>query len=269
MITGQYNENDIHKIEKRIEYLTKEKQKLEDYLRKKRKSGLKECFIEAEEIKKNIGNWNMKEYLPYKDMPLSILFLGACSGEWSAQSHYIGNLPGFGGFILVAGGKRILVDPGRTTLDNLLASGIHPKKIDHIIVTHSHWDCIRDLLLVIMAASGSPLEMGLKKNRRLELIAARSVIYGLPMSEEVIRKYLKRFLKYFKDEDEDEETIKAQLRKLSTTQPATLNLYDLDFRLARKYQILKIDRRYEISPDICIYTRRSYHPEIYDAGILR
>ncbi|MBN2372924.1 sigma 54-interacting transcriptional regulator [bacterium] len=255
------DEKDTHKIDKAMQILQKIKDEGYKKLERKMKglNRLKEYSDEAEEIKANLGHWNNIEILPYADMPLSILLLGACSGEWAAQSYYIGLLPGFGGFLLNIGNKKILVDPGRTTLDNLLGANINPKSIDYIIVTHSHWDCTRDLLLSIMAASGLNNEAEDKK--RLKLLAARSVIYGSPMNEDDINKYRKYLLK--KNKVEDEDALKASLKKIQAAQPAILNANDLFNRLNFEFETMKIGKMYKIEQDVIIYARRSYHPETY------
>lgn len=213
---------------------------------------------EAQIIARQMDEWKaLNPTTPNPDAPLSALFLGALSGEWAAQSRYRGTLPGFGGFVIVADGKYLLIDPGRSTLANLYAADIHPRILDYVIVTHSHWDCVRDLPLVVMAASETHISSVRSGPPKLRLLAPKSVLEGHQMDvDAVVEDDL------FPARHNCEAT-RQRLRQFPTMNPPALGAFDLFVRLGEQFDTLEIDKQYEISPAVELWTRFSYHRDTF------
>lgn len=236
----------------------------------KRQNAFEGCCLEANTITDELDRW--VRHMPLASRrceqkgPLSVLFLGACSGEWAARTRYRGVLPGFGGFLVLANGHSILVDPGRGTFSSLLSEEIHPTSLDAVIATHAHWDCVRDLGLIVMAATGRRVGVTDKLDSRLKLFADRSVLHGLPMD-----------LNKFKDRDDSQqvqgrELDEAAMRQLEEQQhlftalmPASLTPFDLYFRLRGRFAAIGIAESHSIFPGVDLHTRCSYHTVSYGA----
>jgi transcriptional regulator with AAA-type ATPase domain/ribonuclease BN (tRNA processing enzyme) len=258
----------IREFEERREQIDK---RIEDLRRLKaaRKNAFESCCREAQEISKRMDEWKpLLSPNPFPNAPLSVLFLGAVSGEWAAQSRYRGTLPGFGGFLVVADGLKIVVDPGRSTLGHLHAAEIHPRELDYLIATHSHWDCVRDLPTVINAATHTNMTSAHSGPPRLRLLATSSVLRGRLMDVKAII------------EDElfpahaQVAVARQRLSELPTMNAPAVHAFDLFVRLGGQFATLEIDKRYELSQQVEIRTRPSHHldargvPEIPGLDIL-
>ena len=119
---------------------------------------------------------------------LSVLFCGGCAGEWASRSWYTGKLSPFGGILLSVGDHHILIDPGRNTYKQLTKARFKIADLDHLIITHNHFDCTRDARLIVLAATPQSVnaKTGCKitPNRKLHLLAHSSVLYGEEFSSE-------------------------------------------------------------------------------------
>jgi len=230
--------------------LEQEIKKLQSCLnvRNKTKSILKtqliSCMKESEDIRRFIHNKREKESLALTgDESMKCYFLGGCSGAWIAKANYEGPLPGTGGFVLIAGNLKILIDPGPGSLAALYNIDLDPSQLTHIIVTHSHWDCIRDLELIIMAAmkTGGP-----PNQTALEILAPASVIYGQPVScGDVSGKSASSFV------------------DLSHVfeQPPVLNVLGFCRGAKNKIKIIQINDEFPLSRGVDLVIRKSFHQE--------
>ena len=216
-----------------------------------RKESIEVYSREAIQISQGLDEWIGKAPIdPHPDRAAKALFLGACSGEWAARSRYRGDLPGFGGFLLCLGGKRILVDPGNQTFSALLSQSYHPSHLDYVIATHSHWDCVRDLDLILMAAN--PVSGKSKSGPQLELLADKSVIFGTAMNVDAV-------LESPSTKTVVDESQRKRLDEFPFVNPAVVSVYDLFVRLRGRFRAIEIDQRYELAPNLQLYTRRSHH----------
>jgi transcriptional regulator with GAF, ATPase, and Fis domain/ribonuclease BN (tRNA processing enzyme) len=216
------------------------------------------CRQEARKVARHMDDWRPPQTAtPFPGDPFSLLFLGALSGEWAAQSRYRGALPDFGGFLLVAGGLNILIDPGRSTLSNLHAANIHPRTLDYVIATHGHWDCVRDLPLLIMAATDTHVTTARRGRPRLHLLAPRSVLNGYPMDVNAVLQD-----PYFVAHD-NIAVIQQRLSQFTTMNAPALNAFDLFVRLGGNFETLEIGRRYPLSDQVEIRTRQSFHRDTF------
>jgi DNA-binding NtrC family response regulator len=170
----------------------------------------------------------------------------------------------------VAGGKLILIDPGLSTVDNLIAAGIPPSFLHTIIVTHNHWDCTRELSLVLMAASGPAPELTNGPNSSLRLFASHSVVHGLPMDVDAVLAHKSHFPDYA-----SEEALRTGVQAFGFTQPAALNAFDIFGRLGGRVRCLDLGEEYDILGKECnkgskvlLFTRPSYHRETYGASLI-
>jgi ribonuclease BN (tRNA processing enzyme) len=236
---------------------------LRQELEKKTKK-LDEYRQQAIENSQNLDAW-VDSFVPSFQEPnlgegFSLLFLGACSGEWAARTRYRGDLPGFGGFLLLAEGKRILVDPGQGTFSSLISDSvrIHPSFLDDVIVTHVHRDCVHDLELIVIAACLRGIETSEKPKSCLNLWAEKTVLFGHPIDKSFMLQKLSPIENY-KYSKSCKEILKKDLEKFSHEVPGTLNLYDLFSRLEGRFTQIEIDKCYDLHPNIKLYTRRSYH----------
>jgi ribonuclease BN (tRNA processing enzyme)/type II secretory pathway predicted ATPase ExeA len=237
-------------IDRRIEELTSLRSACDD--------AFASCCQEARMISKRMDGWEpLLPPDPFPNAPLAVLFLGAVSGEWAAQSRYRGTLPGFGGFLLVAGGLKIVVDPGRSTLGNLHAAEIHPRTLDYLIATHSHWDSVRDLPTVIMAATHTHMNSARTGPPRLRLLAAQSALQGHPMDVNMV----------VEDElfpaHEEVALARQRLSQLPTINAPALHAFDLFVRLGGQFDTLEIDKQYKLSEEVEIRTRPSHHRDTF------
>ena len=224
---------------------------------------LRRCLEEAEAVQRGMDDWMVAEAAREKkpsEFPLCVRFLGACSGEWLARSRYRGTLPGFGGFLVEADGKRILVDPGRGTVDGLHEERILPRSLDCIVSTHAHWDCTRDLGLAIMAATGPAPDGSRLRNDRLRLLAGQSVISGFRMDAGALLRRLRRMGLLA-----DEKRTRDEIEGFAYSQPAVVNSFDLFCRLGGRAEVLEIGRVYRVGPSVEIHARRSHHSETFGA----
>jgi transcriptional regulator with AAA-type ATPase domain/ribonuclease BN (tRNA processing enzyme) len=254
-VTSDDNDRRIRELERRRDELD---ERIEELKRQKaaRLNAFESCCQEARTIAKHMDEW--KPLLapdPFPNAPLSVLFLGALSGEWAAQSRYRGALPGFGGFLVIAGGLKIVVDPGRSTLGNLHAAEIHPRTIDYLIVTHSHWDCVRDLPIVINAATHTNMTSAHSGPPRLRLLATPSVLRGRLMDVKAIIED-ELFPAHAKV-----AVARQRLSELPTMNAPAVHAFDLFVRLGGQFGALEIDKRYELSEQVEIRTRASHHLE--------
>ena len=251
------------KIARHEEALARLRSRRED-LKDREAAALRACFREAEKVRNGMDEWMNGRRLsrpraPFADAPVAMLLLGGCGGEWAARSRYRGRLPGFGGVYVRALNTHILIDPGRSTLVNLQAAGISPRDLERIIVTHNHWDCVRDLGLVINAASGSSEYGKPAEEHRLRLLAARSVLYGSPMNPEAVLagdRWRSRF--------PDTEALREALRHFPLAEPPVLGFEDLFGQLHQNFETLEIrDEPYRLQEGADLYTRPSYHHEFF------
>ena len=244
-------------VESRIEELRRALVGLEaerEDLRKK--SRLESYSAQAVEITQQMDDWIGEAPAdPYPDCTLSALFLGACSGEWAARSRYRGELPGFGGFMLCLAGKRILIDPGNQTFSALLSEGYHPTHLDLVVATHSHWDCVRDLDLIIMAANPVLAGRDARAERQPRLLADRSVLYGLPMDAPSVvdAGETQRRTGFSATE------LSRKLAMFAAMSPAAVNVYDLFVRLGGRFEALDIGNHIELFDSVTLNVRQSYH----------
>ena len=223
----------------------------------------KGCCLEARMIAKHMDEWKpLQAPDPFPNAPLSVLFLGAVSGEWAAQSRYRGALPGFGGFLVVAGGLKIVVDPGRSTLSNLHAAEIHPRTLDYLIATHNHWDCVRDLPTVIMAATHMHMNSVRSGPPRLRLLAAKSTLQGHPMDVNTVVEDA------LFPAHEEVAVAKRRLSELPTMNAPALHAFDLFVRLGGQFDTLEIDKQYKLSEEVEIRTRPSHHRDTFGVPVI-
>ena len=180
---------EIQETQKRLQLLQLLQQE-----REKETNKLTDYREQALEISQHLDAW-VDSFVPSFREPkpgeeVFLLFLGACSGEWAARTRYRGILPGFGGFLLLAEGKRILVDPGQGTFSSLISDAvrIHPSLLDDVIVTHVHRDCVHDLELIVMAACPRGIETSEKPKSCLSLWAEQTVLFGHPMDKTFVYK---------------------------------------------------------------------------------
>ena len=247
----QGTQGKLHVLEQELEReLEKDAKKLSNYRE------------EALENSQHLDAW-VDSFVPSFREPnpgeeVFLLFLGACSGEWAARTRYRGILPGFGGFLLLAEGKQILVDPGQGTFSSLISDSvrIHPSVLDDVIVTHPHRDCVHDLELIVMAADLRGMEASEKPKSHLSLWAEKTVLFGHPIDQTFVLQKLSQIEKYHHTR---QEILQKALEKFSYEVPGTLNLYDLFSRLEGRFTQIEIDHCYDLHPNIKLYTRRSYH----------
>lgn len=202
------------------------------------------CMKESEEIQRFIHNKGEKESLALTgDESMKCYFLGGCSGAWIAKANYEGSLPGTGGFVLIAGNLKILIDPGPGSLAALYNIDLDPSQLTHIIVTHNHWDCVRDLELIIMAA----MKTGAPANQTaLALLAPASVIYGQPVScGEMSGKSALSFV--------DMSHVFEQ--------PPVLNVSGFCRGAENTIKIIRINDDFPLSRDLDLFIRKSFHQE--------
>ena len=184
---------------------------------------------------------------------VAIAFFGACGGEWVAHVHYLGDLPGFGGFMIFAGGVNLLVDPGRGSLDSMRALGIDPGSLDMVIATNKHWDTTRDLNLILMASTGP---WSGKEARPPRLLSTRSVLYGHAIKKSSPVNH-ENYVRY-----SGEKQVQQTYGDVVLFQPPVVSVHDLIARLKGQYGLLEIGKKYVVSKDLTIYTRESYHTEL-------
>jgi len=250
--TGQLN-----LIESRIADAKRELAKLEleriDLLKRSR---FESFSAQAVEITRRMDDWiGAAPPDPYPDCLVSALFFGACSGEWAARSRYRGELPGFGGFMLCLAGKRILIDPGNQTFSALLFESYHPSHLDLVIATHSHWDCVRDLDLILMAVNPVLTGREPRTSRNPRLLADASVLYGLHVDPAVVAQ---------SEETQritglSAEELRQELSRFENVSPAAVNVYDLFVRLAGRFDVLEIGKTTCLSEKVTLHVRRSHH----------
>jgi DNA-binding NtrC family response regulator/ribonuclease BN (tRNA processing enzyme) len=254
---GVDSTSQLSSVEARIVEVERELAKLKSERIELRKRSRFESFsAQAVEITQRMDDWiGEAPPDPYPDCLVSALFFGACSGEWAARSRYRGELPGFGGFMLSLAGKRILIDPGNQTFSALLLESYHPSHLDLVIATHSHWDCVRDLDLILMAVNPVLAGRDPRSARQPRLLADPSVLYGLRIDPAVVAQ----------SEDTRRITgLSAEdfLRKLSqfeNVSPAAVNIYDLFVRLAGRFDVLEIGKAIGLSEKVTLHVRRSHH----------
>lgn len=277
-------DREIQELNRKINSLRAQREKLNNQEQNKKQISYElekfnKCREDSVKIAKELDTWiyenaykERMELQPYKTINtnFAILFLGGVSGEWAARTRYRGSLPGFGGFLIIANGKHILIDPGRSTFDELISRGIHPTFLDTVIVTHSHWDATRDLKLILMGASSysiynnlSNLKKSFKEHPNgFHLYADRSVLYGIPTDrgKEDLLKYIKEFV--FSESRSDTGKRRRFMRMLSkfhTLEPSSITAYDLFVRLRGRYSELEIGKKFNIDENIKLFTRKSYH----------
>ena len=227
-----------------------------------REHAFQQCCIEARDIALNMHKWRPLLDPPFQDAPMSILFLGAVSGEWAAQSRYRGQLPGFGGFFVNAAGLKLVIDPGRSTLGNLHMAEIQPNMLDYVIATHSHWDCVRDLPTLIMAATHHDMVSVRTGPPRLRLLATESTLQGRLMDVNAVV--------------EDElfpahaqiPQARERLSAIPTMNAPAVHAFDLFVRLGGQFSTLEIGRSYPLSKAVQIHTRTSYHHDTFGAPVI-
>jgi ribonuclease BN (tRNA processing enzyme) len=162
--------------------------------------------------------------------------------------------------MIVAGGKRILVDPGRSSFTQLMSQGFHPSSLAAVIATHSHWDCCRDLKPVVMAACPVIKENWRDTDDYPRLYADRSVLYGLEMDADGVIESSGDYGYFEKQDKERLARYKASLKDFHYSVPGVLTAYDLHFRLGGRFEQIEINHEYKISTNVDLYTRPSFHP---------
>jgi len=275
----------IRRYEKELESLrTKEAELLAQEenagISRRQEEGFRKCQQEAIEISERLDYWLMspesnmlwqkskdfKGAVPSTDL-LSLLFLGGCSGQWAARTRYRGHLPGFGGFLLFANGTSVLIDPGAFTFDEMLAQGFHPAFLNAVIATHAHWDCIRDLQLVVMAAlpfSKFQRYGGLDQDSlhsKFHLYADKSALFGVPITgreEEILQRFDQTGLDSASREVFP-RSLQGRLANFTTVTPPALSYEELLLRLYDRYTQIDIGQTYVIDNNIRFITRKSYH----------
>ncbi|HUB82731.1 MAG TPA: sigma 54-interacting transcriptional regulator [Bryobacteraceae bacterium] len=254
---GTDSTSQLRVVESRIRDLEREleeqKSELIDLLKRSR---FESFSAQAVEITERMDDWIREAPAnPYQDCLISALFLGACSGEWAARSRYRGELPGFGGFMLCLAGKRILIDPGNQTFSALLLESYHPSHLDLVIATHSHWDCIRDLDLILMAANPVLAGRDPRSARQTRLLADPSVLYGLRMDPAVVARSedTQRITGLTADE------LRRRLSQFESVSPAAVDAYDLFVRLAGRFDVMEIGKAIKVSEKVTLHVRRSHH----------
>lgn len=234
---------------------------------------LRRYRVESQEITKKMDAWLKDENKESKknDFPhLTAWFFGACSGEWMARSLYRGALPGTGGFLLIANDKRILIDPGAGTFRAMTSDNVKefPKFVNLIISTHAHWDCTRDLQLLILAACPTSDDIPTTSQQITntpKLLAHKSVLWGLKKPEE---HNLIQLITGSKNVDYTQNAdLQKRLESFTNIHPAAMSIYDLEKRLQGRYEELDIGKTYHVTKDdhsIEITARKSYHKVTYE-----
>ena len=271
--------NQIQELEQRLSSLQKNldrARKKEEEIQETRylNDELKKYRAEATKVSHHLDAWIKGYKNPWTSSDrFSLLFLGGCSGEWAARTRYRGELPGFGGIFLNCNGKKLLLDPGAHTFDELLAQGIHPASLDAVIVTHSHWDCVRDLPLLVLAACPGSALSGHKSdvspnngNSTLHLYADRSVIFGLPRGD--LDAFIDRLTSLdnsfgLPDPNYDRAELRDKLAEFYNMVPGVLNIHDLLVRLGGRYTPIEIGHSYSLDENLRFFTRHSFHKITY------
>lgn len=223
------------------------------------RNAFKTCREEALEVAARMDEWRFPPLtLPFPGAAAHLLFLGGCSGEWAQRTRYRGQLPGFGGFVLMAGDTRVLFDPGRTTLRGMHQVGLDPRDLDAIVVSHGHGDATRDLAPVISAAEGRALGKKERPNDRLRLIAERSVLFGRRVDADALLSDRHPALKRL-----GRARLQQHLAELPGVEPPSIGAFDLLERLGGRYIVLEEGKDIRVSSELTLSVRWSLHPVSY------
>jgi DNA-binding NtrC family response regulator len=252
----EYLEKKIENLKTEINTLKKERTKLQNKMNTRFEDFLKE----AEDVKQSLDDWSSSLSTNRSNLsPLSLLFLGGCSGQWAARTRYRGTLPSFGGFLLFSDNMKILIDPGKSTFNQLIAQGIHPQSLDLIIVTHNHWDCTRDLGLVLQAAipvfANQPPDSGCT----LKLMAHDSVINGIENTDSNSCAHPEMIAKYEPYLEKLTPKTIERMKSFKVSVPGALNIFDLYIRLQGRFENLGVGKAYNLGPNLKLFTHASYH----------
>src|ERR1700744_6773322 len=97
-----------------------------------------------------------------------LIFLGTSASVPSVERNHPG-------LLVVAGGKRILVDCGEGTQRQLLRSGAGFRRLDRLMLTHAHFDHVLGIpgLLSTLRLQGSADSMTVHGSRQTLDIVAR------------------------------------------------------------------------------------------------
>jgi len=128
-----------------------------------------------------------------------------------------------GGFVLEIAGKLLMFDPGPGAVINAKKYKINLKKLDGILVSHSHTDHVNDLRIVIEAMTG-----GAKKKRGF-LVADSVTINGGEGTPAIITDFHKAPLKNIYIMKEDDKLKIQGIKILATKSTHEENKPDLDF----------------------------------------